>query len=536
MTYRADCLIWAGLEAGPKAEALRVYTTPRATQQLQQSSYFTPLPLDTPSTLQAPQPKWHHLIRLFQPLALPQWVQDQQQTPKIVQLTTGDLILPAASGDHAALPTMASLRLIIQLQRPATRRSPDSQLPIPPFRFDFAAAAKPHSGDVYTGMTHWSPAEIFSLEVIGSQLNLAYSALYWRQRLEQSRHQTALMGRITQLLNSSLNPDEVVKRIVAELGQGLQCDRSVLLDLRSYPIRILATWDDPVQPLPDLPDSLRERQQWLDVVEMFTLGGASYLELDLSENGSGALQDQLRQHGIASALMVPLFIQEEFFGGVLLLSYQPTHAYPIDQLQTVRQVADQAAIALTNAQHYQSLWSKQEALRIQNNSLQLEIIQDELTHLLNRRSLEHELDELSTPALWALQPIFAIIVCDIDYFKLVNDTHGHLIGDEVLYGLAQRIQQQLRQGTSAYRYGGEEFVVILTETSVKGAMGVAERLRSVVRSAPFETKVGPLKITASFGVAQQDPQQDETARNVLQRADRALYEAKRQGRDRVVAI
>ncbi|NJL20311.1 MAG: GAF domain-containing protein [Leptolyngbyaceae cyanobacterium SM1_3_5] len=205
---------------------------------------------------------------------------------------------------------------------------------------------------------------------------MAYSALFWRDRLDQSRAQAALVGRIARLLNSSLNPDEIVERIVAELGQGLHCDRCVLIDLRHDPVSVLAVWDgeQAIEPL-----NLRQidRSVWQEVIEMFSQGGASFLALDL-DSDPDPLQDWLHEIQAASVLLIPLFTQSEFFGAVALLEYGQRRTYQIDELQTIRQVADQAAIALTNAQHYQSLWFKQEALRLQNNSLQQEVIRDEL--------------------------------------------------------------------------------------------------------------------------------------------------------------
>ncbi|NJL20310.1 MAG: GGDEF domain-containing protein [Leptolyngbyaceae cyanobacterium SM1_3_5] len=138
--------------------------------------------------------------------------------------------------------------------------------------------------------------------------------------------------------------------------------------------------------------------------------------------------------------------------------------------------------------------------------------------------------------VWTVQPAFSLIVCDIDYFKLVNDTYGHPIGDQVLHSIASRLQKQLRRETQAYRYGGEEFVVILTETTLEKAIDVAERLRQAVCATPISTRAGTIRVTASFGVAQQDPIGDRTAWDVLQRADRALYLAKRGGRDCVEAL
>ncbi|NJR66757.1 MAG: GGDEF domain-containing protein [Leptolyngbyaceae cyanobacterium CRU_2_3] len=218
------------------------------------------------------------------------------------------------------------------------------------------------------------------------------------------------------------------------------------------------------------------------------------------------------------------------------MSYQEERAYLLDELQTIRQVADQAAIALTNAQNYQSLWRRQEMLRMQNDSLQKTVMRDDLTQLMNRRSLERELEQLSMTAVWTVQSSFSIIVCDIDYFKMVNDEHGHLVGDEVLIELAQRLQGQLRRGTLAYRYGGEEFVIILTDTPLDQAIDVAERLRRAVNNSSMPTRIGDMAVTASFGVAQQSPIFDHSAWDVLQRADKALYDAKRNGRNRVQAV
>lgn len=469
--YHADCLLWT-------REPLRLYAS---------SGWWTELE-QTASAIDA-EPRD---VRLYQPKSLPDWPLQPIETPQ------GDLLVPIpikpANADQ--------LRFVLQIRRS-------------------------HS-------LGWSKLELESIEIVCSQLEMAHSALFWRDRLDQSRAQAALVGRIARLLNSSLNPDEIVERIVAELGQGLHCDRCVLIDLRHDPVSVLAVWDgDPA--IEPLESRHIDRSTWQEAIEMFLQGGASFLAFDL-DSDLDPLQDWLHEIKAASVLLIPLFTQSEFFGVVALLEYGQTRTYQIDELQTIRQVADQAAIALTNAQHYQSLWFKQEALRLQNNSLQQEVIRDELTHLLNRRSLERELARLSARAVWTVQPAFSVIVCDIDYFKLVNDTYGHPIGDRVLHSVAARLQKQLRRETQAYRYGGEEFVVILNETALDKAIDVAERLRQAVCATPISTGAGTIRVTASFGVAQQDPVGDRTAWDVLQRADRALYLAKRGGRDRVEAL
>jgi diguanylate cyclase (GGDEF)-like protein len=502
--YETDCLLWAGLELGI-SDNIRVYATAEVGDR---------------GALAMSGATDDHAVQQFRPQSLPLWFLDQQYSPQITQLDSGDLIIPVTIRGGFPDPLLRELiavanplQFVLQLQRPHLPSEPEPN-----------------------GFRGWSQEELECVEITCSQLGLAYSALYWRHRLEQSRQQAALIGRISRLLNSTLNPDEIVGRIVAELGYGLDCDRSILVDLRQDLVNILAVWDHDDRSFPPLEQHHTHRNCWQNVIEMFLQGGASYLEVSLNEPNPDSLKVWLKDIGARSVLLVPLFIQDDFFGAVALLSYGQERSYLLDELQTVRQAADQAAIALTNAQHYQSLWHKKEILRLQNNSLRLEIMRDELTQLLNRRALEQELEQLSNSAVWSIQHPFTIIVCDIDHFKTINDTHGHLAGDEVLQALAQRLQNQLRRETPAYRYGGEEFVIILTETSLEKAVEVAERLRQSVSSNPIQSKVGLIQMTASFGMAQQDPAYDRSAWDVLQRADAALYEAKRQGRDRVKSL
>lgn len=554
--YQAECLLWSGLEFGI-ADTLRVVTTQEVATRHAASLGFAYPP---PPLISAGDPT--HPMQLFRPRALPLWLLDQQNSPRLLQLETGDVIVPVTNRgsffepDSTGFAIANTLQFVLQVIRPlqpaavgqSLRSTDPSSIgsvaePVDPLsdhssgldwgslQTVFSSTAKPNAT-----IQGWAAEELASLEVICSQLGLAYSALYWRQRLEQSRQQSALVGRISRLLNSTLNPDEIVSRIGAELGTGLQVDRSVLVDLRYDPANILSVWDHPDCELAPLDQRQIRQSYWQNVIEMFMQGGASYLQMSLNETKADPLQVWIEDVGAQSVLVVPLFVQGEFFGGVVLLSYRQDRSYLIDELQTVRQVADQAAIALTNAQHYQRLWRKQEALRIQNNSLQRAILRDELTQLMNRRSLERELEQLSMGAIWTIHPPFCVIACDIDYFKYVNDAHGHLVGDEVLQEIARRLQGQLRRGTPAYRYGGEEFMIILTDTPLNQAIDVAERLRWAVRATPFITKSGNLEITASFGVAQQNLTCDHNAWDVLHRADSALYEAKRNGRDRVYAL
>ena len=161
---------------------------------------------------------------------------------------------------------------------------------------------------------------------------------------------------------------------------------------------------------------------------------------------------------------------------------------------------------------------------------------DVLTNLPNRPALERDLSQLSHPTLWTVDPAFSILLADIDYFKLINDTHGTAAGDEVLQEVAHRLQNQLRQGTQIYRFDGEEFLMLLDGTLLKSAADVAERLRAVVQQQSILTKAGRINATISFGVAQKDLSHDRHASDVVRRAEQALLEAKREGRNRIKVI
>jgi two-component system cell cycle response regulator len=162
-------------------------------------------------------------------------------------------------------------------------------------------------------------------------------------------------------------------------------------------------------------------------------------------------------------------------------------------------------------------------------------ITDGLTGLYNRRYMETHLGSLVEQAGSRGKPL-TILVLDIDYFKAINDTHGHDAGDDVLREFAIRIRKSIRGIDLACRLGGEEFVIVMPETDMAVATIVAERLRRRIASEPFGIAQGAraINVTISIGIATLDTA-DDNASTILKRADQALYRAKRDGRNRVVA-
>jgi diguanylate cyclase (GGDEF)-like protein len=160
---------------------------------------------------------------------------------------------------------------------------------------------------------------------------------------------------------------------------------------------------------------------------------------------------------------------------------------------------------------------------------------DPLTKMYTKRYLLIRLGEEIHKAEGGKQPL-SVFIFDIDHFKKYNDTHGHLAGDDLLRMLGKIVRQEVREDDTAARYGGEEFVIILPNTAKDNAVVIAEKIRKVIETSPFPNgHTQPLgKVTISGGVATLG-QDGGTTNDLLRASDQALYLAKEQGRNRIVA-
>ena len=190
---------------------------------------------------------------------------------------------------------------------------------------------------------------------------------------------------------------------------------------------------------------------------------------------------------------------------------------------------------LTTARRIASLSSALQAALTDNRIL---ATIDELTRCGSRRFFEHEFPREVERAV-RLRRALSLVMCDIDHFKAVNDSHGHEVGDEVLREFAGRLTHGLRLGEDwVARVGGEEFSIVLPEASGDEALLIAQRLCERIRASPHETAAGPLHVTGSFGVSAFEPLRGDRRTSLhalVKAADAALYESKRSGRDRVTA-
>jgi diguanylate cyclase (GGDEF)-like protein len=206
-----------------------------------------------------------------------------------------------------------------------------------------------------------------------------------------------------------------------------------------------------------------------------------------------------------------------------------TKPFQRDQLAT-RLIAADRITALQRR-----LGSQQAELERLNAMLFEDSRHDRLTGLGNRRRMDEDLERLSEQARRYARP-FAVVLFDVDRFKQYNDSAGHAAGDEVLRSVAATLLEQCRSGDAAYRYGGEELLVVLPEQDLETAGMAAERMRAAVEAMaiPHPGLAPPAVVTVSGGIACLDS--DDTLTTLLGGADAALYQAKKAGRNQIVRV
>ena len=225
----------------------------------------------------------------------------------------------------------------------------------------------------------------------------------------------------------------------------------------------------------------------------------------------------LETNNISSMMVIPLLYENNLLGLLAMLSGQ---ARFLDSFQTelLKVMCNQAATSIANARLHAEI--KQLATT------------DGLTGLLNHRIFQEKLTGELKRLKRSNEPT-SLILTDIDYFKKVNDSYGHPVGDLVLKGVAKIINETIRDIDIPARYGGEEFAVILPGTDSKGVKNIAERLRKAVMDKSFSTEGKTFKVTISVGIAT-SPADAKSKEELIEKTDQALYRAKKNGRNQSV--
>ena len=402
-----------------------------------------------------------------------------------------------------------------------------NQLPNRPLREALnVASGSPHSHFFFHHRL--SSGEIRDVEVFTTRIHLADRALLYsiihditeNNRIMQAEREQRVLAEALRdtaaVLSSTLEPDEVLRRILDNTSHVVPHDGANihLIDSDHTIIQIargsgygaeVFSQKDPIlgASLFDIPSFKWMAENRCPMVIRDTR------EYDGWINSAVA-------SWIRSYLGAPMYARGELVGFLNLDSRTPGF-FDESFVERLQAFVDQAAVAIDNA-HLVA-------------ALQQQAVTDEVTRSYNRRGLA-ELGLREFDRALRFHRSLSAVMLDIDHFKQVNDTFGHLTGDQVLRILTERCRASIREVDVLGRYGGEEFLIFLVENDLQTAAQVAERLRLYVAQHPFETSAGHIPITVSIGVAALTSD-TPNLQALIQRADQALYKAKAQGRNQI---
>jgi diguanylate cyclase (GGDEF)-like protein len=367
-----------------------------------------------------------------------------------------------------------------------------------------------------TTVREYSQEDLHFMTILASR---AANAIYLTRLLEKTQSalsSTLALQRVSSSLIAPTDSITELQAVVDNIAQALPAKRVLLMTLdvsERQVTRFVVGGPDKTLLVPDPFDQYMEGLTgWVMREKKATFSPKG--SLDARE--SLLVQERRKQRDVGSIILAPLLFGSHSYGTLSAVRNRNEPDFEAKDVKLLEDLAAQAAIALRNNELYEE-------------TKYLATI-DDLTRSFNRRHL-FELGERELKRHRRLKHPLAALMVDIDYFKRVNDEHGHAFGDEVLRTLAERATQQIREIDILARYGGEEFAVLLPETGVEEALEIAERLR---RAALEPINVGDLELTISISIGVTEAQGDVSLSHLLQRADDTLYQAKRGGRNRVV--
>ncbi len=347
-----------------------------------------------------------------------------------------------------------------------------------------------------------------------------------RQQAEGER----LITEVTQQIRQSLNLEEVLNTTVNSIRQCLGSDSVAIYQLESD-----GSGNFAAESLSDnYPQRLELTMHPFSLNQDFSYyyQGLPKVFHDIQEcDFSADLFELLQLYQIKAAVIVPILNGEHLWGLLIVHQYAAPRYWQAFEVNLLQQLASQVAIAIHQSVLYQQVQAA-------NEELQRLATLDGLTQIANRRRFDQYL-EAEWQRLKREQLSLSLILLDVDFFKLYNDTYGHLGGDDCLRQLASALKNIVKRPADLVaRYGGEEFAIILPNTEIQGAIYVAQTIGQAVRDLAIphaQSRVSD-RVTVSLGVVSIVPNSEISPSDLINAADKALYVAKQQGRDRVHAV
>ena len=343
------------------------------------------------------------------------------------------------------------------------------------------------------------------LQSVTNRIATSMEKEYLREQLSQRKEELSVINRSSEIMSSSLDIQQIFDSFISELRKIVNIDWAAIaliagrdICLLSLSSEIGSTW------------KAGERMPISGTAtEWIAQHKETIVEPDLTKKKRFVTAESYIKQGIRSVAYLPLITEQRAIGSLIVASRQP-NAYSRIQIGFLEKLAAQITMSIEHSQLYAEV--EREA-RI-----------DTLTELFNRRSFD-EVMTIETSRFSRYGGVFSLIIADLDSLKTVNDTYGHLAGDEALRQVGGVIRSMIRISDQAFRYGGDEFAIFLPNTSVDAANRVAERIRKQIASKIIANQTS---VTISLGLASW-PANGREANAVIAAADAALYEAKRSG-------
>ena len=351
------------------------------------------------------------------------------------------------------------------------------------------------------------------VQVFANYAASAISNAYLFRDMSRIAQEMATLNKISQAINSGIRLEEIIQSIFQQLA--------MLFPVNEFGVTLYNPDTQMVDAFLYRADGSRINKPLFKLSETRSMTrcvienqGTTYFP-DVTEEKI-AITDWIYDFTSHSLLGAPLIWRGEIFG-VLIAGSEQFDAYSPAQIELVESIAFQSSASINNAKLYEE---------VQKSS-----VTDSLTNLDNRRHFDQLINKEIDRAI-RYDHDLCLIMLDIDHFKNVNDHYGHIIGDLILKYIADIVEGCLRKTDIAFRYGGEEFVILLPETGLKSASFVAERIRKRIAQQPFNTPQGSIYVTVSLGVCEYETK-FINSEEFVNAVDHALYEAKSSGRNQV---
>jgi diguanylate cyclase (GGDEF)-like protein len=357
--------------------------------------------------------------------------------------------------------------------------------------------------------SHYTPEEITLLNDIATRLAPGMEKEYLREQLHERQKELSVLNRCNAILSSNLYVSDVYQPFISTLKEIIEVEWASLTLIEEQNLNFFALYSE-IGSNWQVGDRIPVRGT---ATEWVATSKVPVVESDLKNDNLFITDVYHRKQGIHSIVCAPIITLDETVIGSLIVGVSKPNAYNPKQVEFLGELAIQISGPIQNSLMFEKVLKKSRY--------------DELTGLFNRRTMDEQMiTEVSRHSRYG--GVFSLILLDLDSMKKINDQYGHLIGDGLLSSTGNILKQSIRSADQAFRYGGDEFAILLPNTPSSGAVVVAERIRELL-----ETKlvINDMNITASVGLASW-PMDGSEAHDIVAIADAALYKAKSEGGNR----